>query len=465
MSQSSTNSITYAASSSRSNSISSIKYNTNTFLLFNTYTSEYIGSSIKTNTDTVVSTSSTAFTNQTSSHTDTTISFTPLNSIPYSSLITSNTISVTLTSINMNTIPNSTLSYPTEFSSNNDNQSISSINSGASITKTIINVPTSSQLISTISTSSSQTSTIPISLNSIFSSTVVSNISSSFASIMSIESHSALPLISTQSNQMTMMPISQQNVTTQITLSTQSSVISTAMITSASNLSTTITTANQTVNSTSSTTTISTSQRTTVAASYRISIIIIVPFNQNFTPSDNNTIQSIRQGLIRVINFAFNCLSNSPYPNCTQSKLRVKRQICSSGYDVNLVSDITQISNDTSRKYTVDYSVIDLCRSGVLLSPIQVKTATDVLSREQIISALGYDYDGALIRSTTIDSKQTPETDRKLWLIGAILGPIAFVLLLIFVFCYLHYKCRPRPTNRALAKPVYNAPPTSARST
>ncbi|CAF1135988.1 unnamed protein product [Rotaria sordida] len=310
---------------------------------------------------------------------------------------------------------------------------------------------------------------------------------------------------------------SNTDVTTQITVTTQSSV------TNASNLSIAI---SQTVNSTLSTTTISILPRATIDASFLMSTIIIAPLNQNFTPTDNNTRQSIRQGLIRTINFAFNCLTNSTYPNCTQPRQRIKRQICSSGYDVNLLPDITEISNSTPRKYKVDYSVSDLCNSGALLSAIQVKTATDRLLPQQIIDTLGYNYDGELIRSTTNDSGQTSPTerklwligailgpiefqksairvktatdrllpqqiidtlgynydgelirsttndsgqtsptDRKLWLIGAILGPIGFVLLLIFVFCYLHYKCRPRPKNRALTKPVNNAPPVSARST
>ncbi|CAF1217273.1 unnamed protein product [Rotaria sordida] len=249
---------------------------------------------------------------------------------------------------------------------------------------------------------------------------------------------------------------SNTDVTTQITVTTQSSV------TNASNLSIAI---SQTVNSTLSTTTISILPRATIDASFLMSTIIIAPLNQNFTPTDNNTRQSIRQGLIRTINFAFNCLTNSTYPNCTQPRQRIKRQICSNGYDVNLLPDITEISNSTPSKYKVDYSVSDLCNSGALLSAIQVKTATDRLLPQQIIDTLGYNYDGELIRSTTNDSGQTSPTDRKLWLIGAILGPIGFVLLLIFVFCYLHYKCRPRPKNRALTKPVNNAPPVSARST
>ncbi len=78
------------------------------------------------------------------------------------------------------------------------------------------------------------------------------------------------------------------------------------------------------------------------------------------------------------------------------------------------------------------------------------------MSQAQIMRMLGYDYEGDLIRSTTIGNTDTPTTDNKLWIIGAVLGPVAFALLLIFVFCYLHYKCRPRPTNRSLAK-VYQS--------
>lgn len=100
----------------------------------------------------------------------------------------------------------------------------------------------------------------------------------------------------------------------------------------------------------------------------------------------------------------------------------------------------------------VDYTVSNPCNQNALISPAQVKTATNTLSQSQIQSILGYNYDGDFIRSTSIAPTTNPTTDRKLWLIGAVLGPVAFVLLLIFLFCYLHYKCRPRPTNRTLAK-------------
>lgn len=96
--------------------------------------------------------------------------------------------------------------------------------------------------------------------------------------------------------------------------------------------------------------------------------------------------------------------------------------------------------------------MLDLCNANRLVEPVQVKEATERLTRSQITDILQYDYDGTLVRATSIPTTETPATDRKLWIIGAVLGPVAFALLLIFLFCYLHYKCRPRPTHELLTK-------------
>jgi hypothetical protein len=100
----------------------------------------------------------------------------------------------------------------------------------------------------------------------------------------------------------------------------------------------------------------------------------------------------------------------------------------------------------------IEYIVTNPCNQNSLISPIQVLTATNTLSPMLIRRILGYEYVGDFIRSTMLGNTSTPTTDRKLWIIGAVLGPVGFVLLLICVFCYLHYKCRPRPTNQTLAK-------------
>lgn len=99
----------------------------------------------------------------------------------------------------------------------------------------------------------------------------------------------------------------------------------------------------------------------------------------------------------------------------------------------------------------MDYIVNDLCNPSVLVSPDIVRTASGSLTRERISQILGFQYEGDFARiTTTATTAATP--DRKLWLIGATLGPVAFVLLLIFVCCFLHYKCRPRATSRPLTK-------------
>lgn len=175
-------------------------------------------------------------------------------------------------------------------------------------------------------------------------------------------------------------------------------------------------------------------------------LVFLIYANQSFDPSTNQSRESIRQGLTSVINLAFRCRSNLSYPNCTQA--RQTRQTCSNGYTVNLLTNLVQVASGNPAKYKVDYSVVDLCDSGRLVSPTVVRSATDVLTRDQITTIFGFQFDGAFIQSTALSASTTPPVvDQKLWLIGATLGPVAFVLLLIFFFCYLHYKCRPRQTS------------------
>lgn len=113
----------------------------------------------------------------------------------------------------------------------------------------------------------------------------------------------------------------------------------------------------QIVNSTISTTTQATiTTTTTVAIGYVIDtgllislisdmnlffLVITVPLN--FTTYDNASQQLILTGLRNVINLGFICLTNPSFANCTQVRQRLKRQ-CSSGYDVNLVSNITEVN-------------------------------------------------------------------------------------------------------------------------
>jgi hypothetical protein len=51
---------------------------------------------------------------------------------------------------------------------------------------------------------------------------------------------------------------------------------------------------------------------------------------------------------------------------------------------------------------------------------------------------------------TPIPSVSIPES--KLWIIGAVLGPIAFVLLVIGLCCFLYFKRRQRAYNLSTAQ-------------
>ncbi|CAF3517864.1 unnamed protein product [Rotaria socialis] len=370
----------------------------------------------------------------------------------YSSAQTTEANSMSSESVTASSLVNSpTTNNPSTTNSRND---LSSMMSSVTSTNSLRLAGTSASVV--LSTIVSSTDTASLSLTLTTQPISGSTISTATGS-------------STYSSQSTMMTATQQNspntslsFTNSLTSSSTNVGIQTTVNSSLSpDVATQITSS-----TTSTTTTVSTAATTTVSALYTISTIIIVPLSQNFTPTDNNTRESVRQGLVRVINLAFTCIANPSHTNCTQTSQRRKRDVCSSGYNVNLLSRITDVSTSSaSRNYQVDYSVVSLCSGGGLVSPIQVKTAMDVLSSAQIITTLGYNYEGELIRSTAIGNTQTAVADPKLWIIGAVLGPVGFVLLLIFVFCYLHYKCRPRPANRQLNKNVSKAPPASVRPT
>lgn len=186
--------------------------------------------------------------------------------------------------------------------------------------------------------------------------------------------------------------------------------------------------------------------------------------NENFTAGDSATRERVRARLTAVINRGFFCLNDPTSSNCTASSRRRKRQC--SGHNVVLLNNIAELASTSSgRRYLVNYYVTSACNPNSFTSPTDVRTAVDILTDNQIRETLGYNFEGDIVRSTSTDSTDGTPTDRKLWIIGAVLGPVAFFLLLVCSFCYLHYKCRPRPTNRTLAKTIANAPPVSARST
>lgn len=102
----------------------------------------------------------------------------------------------------------------------------------------------------------------------------------------------------------------------------------------------------------------------------------------------------------------------------------------------------------------INYTVTETNSSGsALLATNKVYTATQAVPRDQIASLLGFAVDGDFVsngKAATVPST----TDSKLWIIGAVLGPVAFVLLLIASGCFLYYKCRPRPYNNSSAQVI-----------
>ena len=102
----------------------------------------------------------------------------------------------------------------------------------------------------------------------------------------------------------------------------------------------------------------------------------------------------------------------------------------------------------------INYTVTEANGSAsAQLATDKVYTATQTVPRDQIASLLGFAVDGDFVnngKAATVPST----TDSKLWIIGAVLGPLFFVLLLIASGCFLYYKCRPRPYNTSSAQVI-----------
>jgi len=104
----------------------------------------------------------------------------------------------------------------------------------------------------------------------------------------------------------------------------------------------------------------------------------------------------------------------------------------------------------------VNYTVTDC--NGIQKSASEVVAATNTVPQSQKNALLGYTFDGNFAQSPSVPN-QTPtaSSNQKLWIIGAVLGPVAFVLLLIGLCCYLYFKCRTRGNNFSVAQVyIYN---------
>ncbi|CAF1098635.1 unnamed protein product, partial [Didymodactylos carnosus] len=98
--------------------------------------------------------------------------------------------------------------------------------------------------------------------------------------------------------------------------------------------------------------------------------------------------------------------------------------------------------NSASANYYIVYYYVTLCNSTVF-GPTVIN-ALNKLSPSAASTLLGGIIKQTGLESSLNDTATTAPIDRKLWLIGAIIGPVAFVVILILALYYLHTKCRTR---------------------
>ncbi|UJR27728.1 hypothetical protein I4U23_009005 [Adineta vaga] len=341
-----------------------------------------------------------------------------------STQIGSSSIPLTSTSIsstNTQTIATSVSSFSSQMS-NNDQTTTSIQSSNPTITTTVSSQPTT--VVSTAST-------------------IISSLSSIIRSSLS----TTITTITTQS--------------TTLSNTTSSTVITTASI---SQTVASIFTSISSINMTSITVPLTTTTTSTSIQLYIISTVFKVFRTQKFDSTNSSYVNNLIQGLSNVIRVGFQCLNNQSDSQCSLSSRR-KRQACLD-YTVIIIGNVTLISSLTANPqlYMVNYTASDSC-NRTQLTASQVRVATARVPSEQIPFLLGYDIDGDFVRDTGDGSSTSPSsTDRKLWIIGAVLGPIVFALLLIGLGCCLYLKCRPRTYDQNNVQTVYNAPRAPGRT-
>jgi hypothetical protein len=113
---------------------------------------------------------------------------------------------------------------------------------------------------------------------------------------------------------------------------------------------------------------------------------------------------------------------------------------------------LIQVSSGNPSQYKVNYVVSDC--SGTPISAASVIAAVNTVPSSQENILFGFTVSGTSFAQSPAVPTVTLATssDRKLWIIGAVLGPVAFVLLLVGLALFLHFKCRPRIDNTSTAQ-------------
>ncbi|CAF3083926.1 unnamed protein product [Rotaria socialis] len=186
-------------------------------------------------------------------------------------------------------------------------------------------------------------------------------------------------------------------------------------------------------------------------------------YGNSFNPNNSTEVEALRQGLIAVINLGYQCISNSSNPQCFASSRR--KRAAPSFVNVTILQNVTLISaaNVEPKIYRVTYVVND---GTTQLPASAVKSAVDTVPINQQLILFKFIIVGSFVQSPSISTTPSvTSTDNQLWIIGAVLGPIAFVLLLICLCCCLHAKFRRRQHAGSTATTMFHVPHAPPRST
>ncbi|CAM4942533.1 unnamed protein product [Rotaria socialis] len=222
---------------------------------------------------------------------------------------------------------------------------------------------------------------------------------------------------------------------------------------------------------TSSTSTSTTSTTTTTTALGNLmSTVFNVDNSSTFDPNNSSDIENILQSLSNIINLGFACLSNpSAFSGCSasrQSKSGPPRDYLASPGNpaIATIRDASALFKVAlGNQYRIYYTVIQISTNAlVLASSVQAATAT--VPQQQIVLMFGYTFVGDFVQSTSVSTVTSiSTTDGKLWIVGAVLGPVFFLGLIICITVICCAKSERRGNYQYSAEVMYNVPETWTR--
>ena len=124
---------------------------------------------------------------------------------------------------------------------------------------------------------------------------------------------------------------------------------------------------------------------------------------------------------------------------------------------------LTGRTNPENTKNVVNLKYYILDQNNVVLSPVFAADCINLLTKSDMGIYLKQEVEDQG-RSEEMPRNYTASEDQKLWIIGAVLGPLALLIFLFWLIAFTYYKCiRPKNTkdNKAGAKRLKNESPSS----